>query len=301
MRIVIFGAYGQVGEALTRTLAADTLVAVDRSMADLQDSAAIQRVLSSHRPEVIINAAAYTAVDRAETDRDSAFAVNVIAPEVMAEWAYAHNALLVHYSTDYVFDGSGSMARDEAAPTQPLSVYGATKLAGEERIQRSGCQHLILRTSWVYAARGHNFLRTMLRFAAERDALSVVDDQVGVPTSAAWLAEVTAQVIPQALANPALRGLYHCVPQGETTWFQFARLAIAEARRLGLPVRVAPEAIRAIATADYPTPAQRPLNSRLSTQMLQQAFGIVPPDWHIAVRETVAQIARESALQNDEQ
>jgi dTDP-4-dehydrorhamnose reductase len=261
-------------------------------MADLQDSSAIQRVLSSYRPEVIINAAAYTAVDKAETDRDSALAVNAIAPETMAEWASAHNALLVHYSTDYVFDGSGLAARDEAAPTRPLSVYGATKLEGEERIQRSGCQHLILRTSWVYAARSHNFLRTMLRLAVERESLSVVDDQVGVPTSAAWLAEVTSQVIPQALANPALRGLYHCVPRGETTWFEFARLAIEEARRLGLPVRVVPEAIRAIATADYPTPARRPLNSRLSTQKLQQAFGIVPPDWQTAVRETVSQIVQ---------
>ena len=292
MRIVIFGAHGQVGEALTRTLAAHIPVTIDRSMADLQDSSAIQRVLSSYRPEVIINAAAYTAVDKAETDRDSALAVNAIAPETMAEWASAHNALLVHYSTDYVFDGSGLAARDEAAPTRPLSVYGATKLEGEERIQRSGCQHLILRTSWVYAARSHNFLRTMLRLAVERESLSVVDDQVGVPTSAAWLAEVTSQVIPQALANPALRGLYHCVPRGETTWFEFARLAIEEARRLGLPVRVVPEAIRAIATADYPTPARRPLNSRLSTQKLQQAFGIVPPDWQTAVRETVSQIVQ---------
>jgi dTDP-4-dehydrorhamnose reductase len=261
-------------------------------MADLQDSSAIQRVLSSYRPEVIINAAAYTAVDKAETDRDSALAVNAIAPETMAEWASAHNALLVHYSTDYVFDGSGLAARDEAAPTRPLSVYGATKLEGEERIQRAGCPNVILRTSWVYAAGGHNFLRTMLRLAAERESLSVVDDQVGVPTSAAWLAEVTAQVIPQALANPALGGLYHCVPRGETTWFEFARLAIEEARRLGLPVRVVPEAIRAIATADYPTPARRPLNSRLSTQKLQQAFGIVPPDWQTAVRETVSQIVQ---------
>jgi dTDP-4-dehydrorhamnose reductase len=296
MRIVIFGAHGQVGEALTRTLAAHTLVAVDRSMADLEDSSAIQRVLSSHRPEVIINAAAYTAVDKAETDRDSAFAVNAFAPETMAQWAYAHNALLVHYSTDYVFDGSGSMPRDEAAPTRPLSVYGQSKLEGEERIQGTGCQYLILRTSWVYAAGGHNFLRTMLRLAAEREALSVVDDQVGVPTSAAWLAEVTARVIPQAVARRDLGGLYHCVPQGETTWFKFARLAIEEARRWGLPTCVAPGAIRAIATADYPTPARRPLNSRLSTQKLQRAFGVVPPDWQVAVRETVAQIARESAL-----
>jgi dTDP-4-dehydrorhamnose reductase len=204
--------------------------------------------------------------------------------------------LLVHYSTDYVFDGSGSMARDEAARTSPLSVYGQSKLEGEQRIQGTGCQHLILRTSWVYAARGHNFLRTMLRLAAERDALSVVDDQVGVPTSAAWLAEVTALIIPQVLAQPNLGGLYHCVPNGETTWFEFAHLVVEVARGWGLPLRIAPEAIHPITTANYPTPARRPLNSRLSTQKLQRAFGIAPPDWQLAVRETVAQIARESAL-----
>jgi dTDP-4-dehydrorhamnose reductase len=295
LRIVVFGANGQVGEALTRTLPDDQLISVDRSIADLRDTSAVEAVLSRHSPQVIVNAAAYTAVDKAEADRDTAFAINAIAPGLMAEWAAHSGALLVHYGTDYVFDGSGAHPRDESAPTAPLSVYGASKLAGEERISASGCRHVVLRTSWVYAARGHNFLRTMLRLAAERDALSVVDDQVGVPTSAEWLAEVTARIIPKVLAAPELDGIYHAVPRGETTWFGFARLAIEEARALGAPIRVSPEAIRPIATADYPTPARRPLNSRLDTGKLQRAFGEIPPPWESAVRQTVAAVLRGDA------
>ena len=251
-------------------------------------------MLERARPSLILNAAAYTAVDKAESEPELAQRVNALAPGVLADYAATHGAVLVHYSTDYVFDGSGVLPRDETAPTAPLSVYGATKLEGEQRIAASRCTHLILRTSWVYDATGHNFLRTMLRRAAERETLAVIDDQVGVPTSADWLAEVTVQAVRLALQRPSLSGLYHCVPAGETTWFRYARLVIETARGLGFALKLPPEGLRAITTAEYPTPARRPLNSRLSTAKLQQAFGITPPHWEAGVHAAVQQINRES-------
>jgi dTDP-4-dehydrorhamnose reductase len=202
---------------------------------------------------------------------------------VIAERARALGALVVHYSTDYVFDGSGDQARDELAATGPLSVYGKTKLEGEERIRASGGRHLIFRTSWVYAARGHNFIKTMLRLAAERDELSVISDQIGAPTGADLLADVTAQAIGQVITGRGETGLFHCVAAGHTSWFDYARFVIEWARTQGLPVKVKPEAIRAVATEAYPTPAQRPRNSRLSTEKLQRAFSLTLPPWQHGV------------------
>jgi dTDP-4-dehydrorhamnose reductase len=202
---------------------------------------------------------------------------------VLAREAAAMGAWLVHYSTDYVFDGSGSAPRAEDAPTGPLSVYGRTKLEAEQHIRASGCRHLILRSSWLYAARGGNFVRTMLRLAAERDALSVVDDQHGAPTGADLLADVTAHALRAAWANPSLQGTYHAVAGGETTWHRYAVLVIEWAREQGLPVRVAPDAVRAVPSSEFPSAARRPLNSRLATGKLRAAFGLTLPPWEQGV------------------
>ena len=254
----------------------------------------LQELLQTVRslaPQVIVNAAAHTAVDKAESEPEFARTLNATAPGVLAQEAQRTGALLVHYSTDYVFDGSGSAPRTETSPTGPLSVYGRTKLEGEELITRSGCAHVILRTSWVYAARGGNFARTMLRLAAERDALNVINDQIGAPTGADLLADVTAQVIRAVQAQPALQGLYHCVAAGETSWFEYARFVIEWARARGQNIKVAPEAIAPIATSAYPTPAQRPLNSRLDTRKLQAAFGLQMPHWQHGVQRMLTEIS----------
>jgi dTDP-4-dehydrorhamnose reductase len=229
-------------------------------------------------------------VDKAESEPDLARALNATAPGVIAREAAASGALLVHYSTDYVFDGSGSAPRDEGAATAPLSVYGRTKLEGEELIVTSGCQHLILRTSWVYAARGGNFARTMLRLAAEREALNVIADQHGAPTGAELLADVTAHALLHVRAKPALGGLYHCVARGETHWHGYASYVIEWARARGLPIKVAAEAIQAIPTSAYPTPAVRPLNSRLDTRKLQSAFGLTLPHWQAGVERMLSEV-----------
>ena len=295
MKILLLGKNGQVGWELQRALApVGTVVALDRGGADglhgdLEDLDGIDRTVRSLAPDVIVNAAAYTAVDKAETDVERAQRINAEAPGVLARAAATVGALLVHYSTDYVFDGGGDTPWRENAPTAPLSVYGRSKLAGEEAIRAAGCRHLILRTSWVYAARGGNFARTMLRLAAERDALTVIDDQVGAPTGADLLADVTAHALRSAMAQPGLAGLYHCAAAGETSWYGYARFVIEAARAAGQPVRVAPDAIRPIPTRAYPTAAQRPLNSRLATHKLQQAFGFVLPPWQRGVERVLAE------------
>jgi dTDP-4-dehydrorhamnose reductase len=242
------------------------------------------------QPDVIVNAAAHTAVDKAEGEPDLARALNALAPGVLAREAAALGALLVHYSTDYVFDGSGSLPRDEQAPTGPLSVYGRTKLEAEHGIAASGCRHLILRTSWVYAARGGNFARTMLRLAAERDELRVVDDQIGAPTGADLLADVTAHAIRAVDANPKLCGLYHCAAAGETSWFGYAQFVIEWARARGHALRLAPDALLPVSTRDYPSAAVRPLNSRLDTRRLQQTFGLAMPPWQSGVERMLGEV-----------
>ena len=298
MRILLLGCKGQVGWELQRSLAPlGELVACDFDTpgdlrADFSDSAALGALVRRVQPRLIVNSAAHTAVDKAESEPDLARAINATAPGVLAREAAALGALLVHYSTDYVFDGSGSAPRSEDAPTGPLSVYGRTKLEGEELIRASGCRHLILRTSWVYAARGGNFARTMLRLAAERESLNVISDQVGAPTGAELLADVTAHAVRQVLAEPALAGSYHCVAGGESNWFDYARFVIEWARAHGEPIRVAPDAIHPIPTNAYPTPATRPLNSRLCTDKLQQAFGLTLPHWQVGVERMLAEVLK---------
>lgn len=295
MKILLLGKNGQVGWELQRALAPlGELVACDfdspgELRADFGQPASLRALVALVQPEVIVNAAAHTAVDKAESEPEFARTLNATAPAVLAAEAAARGALLVHYGTDYVFDGSGSTPRDEDAPTNPLSVYGRTKLEGEQAIRASGCTHLILRTSWVFAARGGNFARTMLRLAAERESLNVIDDQIGAPTGAELLADVTAHALRHVRATPALGGTYHCVAGGETSWHGYARLVIETARAAGQPVKVAADAIRPIPTSAYPTPATRPLNSRLSTAKLRQAFGLVPPPWQHGVERVLAE------------
>jgi dTDP-4-dehydrorhamnose reductase len=288
MKIVLFGKDGQVGWELQRSLALlGELTALDFDStdfhADFSRPAALADTLRALRPDVIVNAAAHTAVDKAEAEPALAATLNAQAPRVLATEAATLGAWLVHYSTDYVFDGSGDAPRDEEAATGPLSVYGRTKLAGESAIRASGCQHLIFRTSWVYAARGGNFARTMLKLAAERETLTVIDDQIGAPTGADLLADVTAHALVAAWREPRLGGTYHAVAAGETSWHGYARCVIEWARAHGLPVKVAAHDVKPVPTSAYPTAARRPLNSRLATDKLQRAFGLKPPPWQAGV------------------
>jgi dTDP-4-dehydrorhamnose reductase len=234
-------------------------------------------------PQVIVNAAAHTAVDKAESEPELVRTINANAPGVLAREAAALGAWLVHYSTDYVFDGSGSTPWVEDSPTGPLSVYGRTKLEGEQLIRASGCRHLLLRTSWVYAARGGNFAKTMLKLALERDTLSVIDDQIGAPTGADLLADVTAHALRSALQQPAVTGTYHAVAAGETSWHGYARHVIEFARAAGQPVKVARDAVGPVPTSAFPTPARRPNNSRLNTKKLCDTFGLQLPRWETGV------------------
>jgi len=296
MKILLFGKNGQVGWELQRSLAPlGELIALDHDGApglsgDFAHPESLAATVRAVAPDLIVNAAAHTAVDKAESEPDFARALNALAPGVLAREAAALGALLVHYSTDYVFDGSGSAPWVEDAPTGPLSVYGATKCEGEELIRQSGCRHLIFRTSWVYAARGGNFAKTMLKLAAERDKLTIIDDQHGAPTGAELLADVTAHAARMTLANPDLAGTYHLVAGGETTWHGYARHVIEFARARGVSIKVAPEAILPVPTGAFPTPARRPANSRLATHKLQQAFGLVLPDWRQGVERMLTEI-----------
>ena len=293
MKILLLGKNGQVGWELQRSLSVlGEVVALDRHDAggDLSDSVALVAAVRTHQPQVIVNAAAYTAVDKAESDPAAATQINATAPGLLAVEAKTLGALLVQYSTDYVFDGSGDQPRDELAATGPLSVYGATKLAGEDAIRASGCAHLILRTSWVYAARGSNFAKTMLRLAAERNQLKVIADQIGAPTGADLLADLTAQMIPPALARPDLSGTYHTAAAGSTSWHAYAQHVIEFARARTLPLKVAADQVLAIPTTDYPTPATRPLNSRLNTAKLKVAFGLTLPPWQQGVDRMLNEI-----------
>ncbi len=298
MKLLLLGANGQVGWELRRSLAPlGELIALDRQSlgeADFARPDSLAALVERVAPDVIVNAAAHTAVDKAESEPELARALNADAPGVLARAAVARGALLVHYSTDYVFDGSGTQARDEDAATGPLSVYGHSKLAGEQAIRESGARHLILRTSWVYGARGQNFPKTMVRLAQERAALRVIDDQVGAPTGADLLADVTAHALRGVQAQPALAGTYHVTAAGETSWHGLARLAIDTARALRpeLPWRV--ERIDPIPTSDYPSPARRPLNSRLDTTRLQAAFGLQMPPWQGGVRRMLTEFLTSS-------
>ena len=283
MKILLLGKTGQVGGELTPLLrqlagssADEALVTLGRADVDLSDAAALAQAVQQVQPSLIVNAAAHTAVDRAETEPDIAFAINAIAPGVLAQQAAKLNALLVHYSTDYVFDGSQRTPYRESDPTHPLGVYGESKLAGEKAVQASGCRHLLLRTSWVYDSTGRNFLTTMLRLAKQHGKLRVVGDQHGSPTSAAMITEASLQLIRSMLNQPAMQGgLYHLTAQGQTTWHGFAQAIM---RKAGLDIP-----IEAITTADYPTPAKRPAYSVLDSSKLQREFNYRLPDWQQAL------------------
>jgi dTDP-4-dehydrorhamnose reductase len=294
MKILLLGASGQVGRELARVLpAVGELVPCDRDAADLERPDEVVALLARERPDAVVNAAAYTAVDRAEGEPERAELVNAGAVAAIAAAAAGQDAILVHYSTDYVFDGSATGCYRETDEPRPLSVYGRTKLAGERAIAAAGGRHYVFRTSWVYAAHGTNFLRTILRLAGERDELGVVSDQRGVPTSAALIAEVTAKVLGRA-ADPRTTiagGLYHLAPSGETTWHGYAEFLLAEARNAGLPVRVRPAAVRSLTTSEYPTAARRPANSLLCCEKLETALACRLPSWEDGVVEAVAALA----------
>jgi dTDP-4-dehydrorhamnose reductase len=303
MKILLFGRGGQVGWELQRSLSVlGEVVAVDFDPAhnpdglcgDFSNLAGLAETVQRVKPDVIVNAAAHTAVDKAESEPEFARTLNALAPGVLAEQAKALGAWLVHYSTDYVFDGSGTAPWRESDATGPLSVYGRTKLEGEQLVA-STPKHLILRTSWVYAARGGNFAKTMLRLAGERDALTVIDDQFGAPTSAELLADVTTHALRAAMQRPELAGLYHCVAAGETTWCGYARYVLEQAQALGWPLKAGPEQVAPTSTANYPTPAQRPLNSRLDTSRLQTAFNLVLPPWQQGVARMLTEIKGSTA------
>lgn len=295
MKILLLGKNGQVGWELQRSLAPlGEVIALDSRSTeycgDLTNLQGLADTVQALSPTVIVNAAAHTAVDKAESEPELARAVNALAPGVLAEAAQCCGAWLVHYSTDYVFDGSGLHYRKEGDAAGPLSVYGATKLEGEEAIRASGCSYLIFRTSWVYAARGGNFAKTILLLARERDALAVIDDQMGAPTGAELIADVTAHALRSIQRKPTLGGTYHLVAQGETSWHGYAKFVLGCARELGVEIKVLPEQISAIPTTAYPTPARRPLNSRLDTSRLRDAFGLSLPDWKVGVQRLMKEM-----------
>ena len=294
MTILLLGANGQLGQELRRALAPlGTIVATTRSgalpdgsaceVADFDQPASLAALLDRVRPTVVVNAAAYTAVDRAEDDREAAFRANAEAPGVLAHWCAQAGVPLVHYSTDYVFDGQGTRPYREDDATAPLGVYGASKLAGEQAIRAAGGRHLIFRTAWVYASHSANFLRTMLRVGAERDVLRVVADQIGTPTPAALIADVTAQALQH---DGALSGTWHLTAKGETSWHGFAEAIFADAVATGVLPR-APN-VEAITTAEYPTPAKRPAYSHLDVAKLEQDFGVVLPRWQDGLKRVIA-------------
>jgi dTDP-4-dehydrorhamnose reductase len=257
---------------------------------DLANLEGLRQTVRALAPDLVVNAAAYTAVDKAQTDTEQAYAVNALAPAVLAEETLRLGAWLAHYSTDYVFDGSGTLAWRESDACAPLSVYGASKRQGELEVARNP-RHLILRTSWVYAARGSNFAKTMLRLGAERDELRVIDDQIGAPTGAELLADASAIALRQAMAQPALAGLYHCAASGQTSWHGYAQFVFQEARALGIPVRVSQERLVPIKSAEYPVAAPRPLNSRLDCAKIADVFSIHLPSWQLGVRRILQEIA----------
>ncbi|HEX5125209.1 MAG TPA: dTDP-4-dehydrorhamnose reductase [Rhodocyclaceae bacterium] len=295
MKILLFGKGGQVGWELQRSLAPlGELIALDfdstELCGDFTKIDSLAHTIRTVKPHVIVNAAAHTAVDKAESEPELARTINALAPRALAHEAAASGAWLVHYSTDYVFDGQGTRPWVESDVTGPLSVYGATKFEGEEAIRSSGCRHLIFRTSWVYAARGGNFAKTMLRLARERDRLTVIDDQIGAPTGADLLADVTAHAIRITALRPEVAGTYHLVAAGETSWHGYAAHVIEFARNAGQDIKVPCEAIERVPTSAFPTPARRPANSRMETRKLRETFGVTLPPWQVGVDRMLTEI-----------
>ena len=288
MKILLLGKNGQLGWELQRSLAPlGELVALDRNSqhlcGDLSNLPGLLETVQTVRPDLIVNAAAHTAVDKAESEPELARLINASAPGVLAQAAQQLGAWLVHYSTDYVFDGSGSQPWLEADTPAPLSVYGQTKLEGEQLIEAHCSKHLIFRTSWVYAARGGNFAKTMLRLAQERERLTVIDDQWGAPTGAELLADVSAHAIRQVLQRPQDAGIYHLAASGETTWHGYAKHVLAQAQRAQAAIKIIAKEVASVPTSAFPTPARRPHNSRLNTAKLQATFGLTLPPWQQGV------------------
>ncbi|MBU6482895.1 MAG: dTDP-4-dehydrorhamnose reductase [Nitrospirae bacterium] len=300
MKILLFGKEGQVGWELRRSLSTvGDLVASEQHELDFENPDHVRGWVRRHEPDIIVNAAAYTAVDQAESEPEKAHRINAEAVGVLAEEANRLNAWLVHYSTDYVFDGEKPTPYDEGDAANPLSVYGRTKLEGEERLRARHAKHMIFRTSWVYAARGKNFAKTMLRLAKEREKLSVIADQHGAPTSAELIADVTALALHRALQNGShkdLAGTYHLVARGETSWHGYAQYVVTVARERGIILKTTREEIYPIQTEAYPLPAKRPRNSRLNVSKLTNTFGVHLPDWRNHVRRLIEELASHGCL-----
>jgi dTDP-4-dehydrorhamnose reductase len=295
MKILLFGKNGQVGWELNRSLQPlGEVIALERKDADFSRPESLRKIVREIQPDVIVNAVAFTAVDAAEKEKDLAELVNGAAPGILAEEALKINSLLIHYSTDYVFDGKKTGVYTETDVTNPISVYGKTKLLGEKLIQESGCKHIIFRTSWVYAARGSNFVKTIFRLAKERDELNVVADQFGAPTSAELIADITALSLCHLLHNKVLvenvTGIYHLAATGETSWHGLARYVTEEAYNQKIILRIKPDNIHPITTSEYPLPAKRPSNSRLDTQKLSETFGVYMPFWQTHVQRMVSEL-----------
>lgn len=295
MKILLLGKNGQVGWELQRSLAPlGAVIALDRNdtkyCGDLAQMTALAETVRTLKPDVIVNAAAHTAVDKAESEFDQACLINEKAPGVLAVEAKRCGALLVHYSTDYVFDGTGERAWKETDAIAPLNAYGKSKWLGEQAILNSGCDYLIFRTSWVYAVRGNNFAKTMLRLGKTRETLSVVNDQFGAPTGAELIADVTAQAVKQAAANRDKAGLYHLVAGGVTSWFDYAKFVFEIAGRMGIELKLAETGLSGVPGSAYPTPAKRPSNSRLSTEKLQQTFNLQLPAWQSGVERMLTEL-----------
>lgn len=293
MNILLFGKTGQVGWELQRALAPlGNLIALDvhskEYCGDFSNPEGIAETVRAIKPDVIVNAAAHTAVDKAESEPEFAQLLNATSVEAIAKEAAKIGAWVVHYSTDYVFPGDGETPWRETDATAPLNVYGQTKLDGEKALQEYCAKHLIFRTSWVYAGKGNNFAKTMLRLAKERKELSVIDDQVGAPTGAELLADCTAHAIRVAMVKPEVAGLYHLVASDTTTWHDYAALVFEQARNAGIELAI--EKLNAVPTTAYPTPARRPQNSRLNTEKFQQSFGLVLPAWDVGVKRMLAEL-----------
>lgn len=299
MKILLFGKDGQVGWELQRSLSPlGEMVALDLGSqelcGDFSKLDGISQTVQVVSPDVIVNAAAYTAVDKAEGEPEQVRIINTLAPAALAQEAAKLGAWLIHYSTDYVFDGSGNTPRMETDPTNPLNVYGMTKLEAEHAILQSGCNHIIFRTSWVFAARGGNFAKTMLRLAQQRDSLNVIDDQVGAPTSAELLADITAHVIRSSRQRQDTSGLYHLVAAGETSWYGYVNFVLNFARQAGVRLTVAPENVFPVPSSKFPSTAKRPMNSRLDTRKLQSTFDLRLPSWETGVARTLTEILEKS-------
>ena len=294
MKILLLGKNGQVGWELQRSLAPlGEVISLDRNglnqwCGDLSKPEQIYQTIVDIAPNVVVNASAYTVVDLAETEQDMANLINYVAVGKIAEACAQIKALLVHYSTDYVFDGEGISKFNETDALKPLNVYGQTKALGEQAIQNAQCNYLIFRTSWVFAQKGKNFLKTMLALSQQREELSIIDDQIGAPTSAELIADVSAHAIVQTLRDQTKIGIYHLVASGETSWFEYANYIFEQAKNLG--VNLAIQQVNPIPTAAYPTPAKRPHNSRLNNQKIQHAFQIYLPDWKVHVQRTVVEV-----------